>query len=118
MHEMSLVEALMEALLEAFENHPAWLRARRVELHVGRLRQIVPEAMTFCFDVAAQGTPLEGARLDLVEISLEARCKRCDHRWEPEDLIFSCPICGAVDVETTRGMELDIASMEVEEGDG
>ncbi|MBL3593625.1 MAG: hydrogenase maturation nickel metallochaperone HypA [Synergistaceae bacterium] len=118
MHEMSLVEALMEALLEAFEKHPNWLRARRVELHVGRLRQVVPEAMIFCFDVASRGTPLEGACLDLVEIPLEAFCEACGHRWGPEDLVFFCPACGSVDVETVAGMDLDIASMEVEEGDG
>ena len=38
-----------------------------VRLEVGRASGVMPEALSFCFDVCAHGTSLEGARLDIVE---------------------------------------------------
>jgi hydrogenase nickel incorporation protein HypA/HybF len=38
-----------------------------VRLEIGRLSAVVPDSIRFCFDICAQGTPLEGAELEIVE---------------------------------------------------
>lgn len=117
MHEMSLVESLLNSLLAMTEKHPEWEKITRVNLRVGAMRQVVPEAMEFCFDIAIKGTPLEGARLVLTDVPVQCHCRSCGHRWSGDDRIFICSSCGSPEVELTSGMELEIDTMEVEEFD-
>jgi hydrogenase nickel incorporation protein HypA/HybF len=42
-------------------------RVTRVVLAVGRDTCVLPDAIRFCFELACEGTPAEGARLDIVE---------------------------------------------------
>lgn len=117
MHEMSLIESLMDSLLSMIEEHPEWKKITRINLRVGAMRQVVPEAMEFCFNTAIKGTPLEGARLELTSVPVQCHCKSCGHRWPGADRIFICVSCGSSDVELTAGMELEIDTLEVEEID-
>jgi len=113
MHEMSLVEALMDTLLD-MQRRQGWSRVSRVTLKVGRLRQVVPEAMVFCFEVASKGTSVEGASLEIEEAPLVSRCTRCGEEWSDSESLGLCPFCGSVDVEVVQGMELLLESVEVE----
>ena len=115
MHEMSLVESLMESLLNLLEEHPEWERVERVHLRVGAMRQVVPEAMEFCYRTAIAGTPLEGSELVLNSVPVHCRCNACGHRWPGDDRIFICPVCSSPEVELEEGMELEIDTLEVEE---
>lgn len=113
MHEMSLVEALMDTLLD-MQRRQGWSRVSRVTLKVGKLRQVVPEAMVFCFEVASKGTPVEGASLEIEEAPLVSRCTRCGEEWSDSESLGLCPFCGSADVEVVQGMELLLESVEVE----
>src|SRR5437773_880854 len=59
MHELSIAEAIV-GIASA---HAAGRPVARVEIKVGHLRQVVPSALTFAFELVAQGTVLEGAEL-------------------------------------------------------
>jgi hydrogenase nickel incorporation protein HypA/HybF len=48
-----------------------------VRLAVGALGHVEPEAMRFCFDVAARGTIAEGAQLESRTVPGEAWCLDC-----------------------------------------
>ena len=113
MHETSLVEALMDTLLD-MQRRQGWSGVSRVTLKVGKLRQVVPEAMVFCFEVASKGTSVEGASLEIEEAPLVSRCTRCGEEWSDSESLGLCPFCGSVDVEVVQGMELLLESVEVE----
>lgn len=115
MHEMSLVESLMDSLLSMIQEHPEWEKVTRVNLRVGAMRQVVPESMAFCFDIAIRGTSLEGAELLLTSVPIQCHCRSCGQSWPGDDRIFICSSCGSPDVELTAGMELEIDTLEVEE---
>ncbi len=115
MHEMSLVESLLDSLLQMLDENPEWGSVTQVRLRVGAMRQVVPEAMEFCFHTAIAGTPLEGARLVLTSVPVHCHCNACGHRWPGDDRIFICPACRSPEVELEAGMELEIDSLEVEE---
>jgi hydrogenase nickel incorporation protein HypA/HybF len=83
-----------------------------VRVEVGALCAVVPDAMSFCFELAVEGTVADGARLDIDVRPGAARCRSCDAHFELTDPILLCP-CGSADVEVLTGRDLKILSMEV-----
>ena len=65
MHELAIAEAVVSSVTERMPG----ARVVRVVLRIGTLACVEPAAMTFCFDAAAQGTALEGAALEIVEVA-------------------------------------------------
>jgi hydrogenase nickel incorporation protein HypA/HybF len=65
-HELSIAVALVETACEkaAEIGGP---RIEAVHVEIGRLSGVVADALLFSFDVAAQGTPIEGAKLRVTE---------------------------------------------------
>ena len=113
MHEMSITESILAVALEEAQKYGD-RKIRSLTLRIGKLRQIVPETLYFCFDVVSQGTPAEGARLDIEEIPVYAYCESCEREFEVEDFLFVCPHCGLGHVTMTQGDELILANMELE----
>ena len=112
MHEMSLVEALLESLLPICEEN-RWKKVERVFLRIGTLRQVIPEALVFCFETAAVGTPFAGAKLEIQDVPIRQKCGRCGVEWGGEIPLGRCGACGSIEVETISGVELEIESLEV-----
>ena len=112
MHELSLVKSVIDVLSgHAKEN--GWPRVTKVTIKIGKMRQVIPDVMKFSFSVASEGTLLEGAELEIIELPLSFTCRKCGFVWNEQ--VFSCPECGSNDAEIMHGMELDIDSVEVED---
>jgi hydrogenase nickel incorporation protein HypA/HybF len=109
MHELALVESVIEMVAE----HAKGRCVRRVRLEIGKLTCVAPDAIRFCFDVATAETPLDGARLEIVEIEARARCRSCGRTFVQETLWASCP-CGAQDCERMSGDELRVKEYELD----
>jgi hydrogenase nickel incorporation protein HypA/HybF len=111
MHELSIAVGLIELATEeaARQGH---VRIAALHLRVGPLAGVVPDALRFSFDLAAEGTPVEGARLEIEETPVTVRCVTCggDHRV-PANRI-RCPLCGAA-ADVVGGRELELTAMEV-----
>lgn len=117
MHEMSLVESIMDAILEMKEQNN-WGRIQKIVLKIGDMRQVIPEIMVFAFKTASESTPLEGAELIIKAVKLHFSCKDCQKEWGEENMAFLCPFCGSYEVELLHGMELEIERLEVDETNG
>lgn len=115
-HELSLVEALCKELLQQGQEQ-GWATVTRIVLRVGEMRQVVPDVLLFCFDVASKGTILEGAVLDIVPVPLLWTCRECGNVWPGDAACALCPNCGAVRTELREGMELEIDFVEVEDSE-
>lgn len=113
-HELSLVEALCKELLQQGQEQE-WPRVTRIALRVGEMRQVVPDVLLFCFDVASKGTILEGAVLDIVPVPLLWMCLECGNVWPGDAANALCPNCGAMRTVLREGMELEIDFVEVED---
>ena len=108
MHELSIAQSVVDAVLERTgERHVTTVR-----LQVGRLSGVVADALQFCFELAAAGTPLEGAALEIEEPTGRAHCRDCGTEFALPDLILLCE-CGSADVEVMSGRELQLTSVEV-----
>jgi hydrogenase nickel incorporation protein HypA/HybF len=112
MHEFSIASAVVDTALR----HAAGRRVTVVTVRFGRLRQIVPESLEFAFGVLTRETLCEGARLEQEIVPARLRCEPCAHEWEIELPAFRCPRCGGARVAVVSGEELEVESIEVEEG--
>jgi hydrogenase nickel incorporation protein HypA/HybF len=111
MHELSIASAVVATA----ERHAGGRRVTRVSVRAGRMRQVVPDALRFSFDICARDTVCEGARLELAEIAVRLRCTQCDCAWEPEIPAFRCPMCASARVTVEAGEELEVDFIDVEE---
>ncbi len=112
MHEVGLMQRTLEIALEHASQH----RARsicRVTLRVGALSGVVPEALSFAFDVLTRGTIAEGAKLEMESVPVTCFCAACEQEFAPPDLFYECPRCHQLSTQVRRGQELELAYLEV-----
>jgi len=115
MHEVSVVEEIVEALRGEMKNYPG-SRLQSVSLKIGKLRQFVPEMMEFSYGVAINEDPVLGeSKLVIEEIPIRIRCRDCAIEKEVEDYDFHCPICSSANVEMITGNELLLEALEITE---
>lgn len=88
-------------------------RVNAVWLEIGALSCVTADALRFCFDAVAQGTPAEGARLEIIGIPGEGVCERCARPSPMEALYGLCPHCEAPAMRPQRGTELRVKQIEV-----
>ena len=110
MHELSIAQALVDIV----ERHAAGRRVTEVEVRVGALRQVVPDALAFAFTLVARDTVADDARLVLEEVAAAARCRDCGAESEQHAFPLTCGACGGWDLEVTRGEELCVEALECE----
>ncbi len=108
MHELAIAESLVGIAAD----HAGGRRVTRVDVKVGALRQVVPSALRFGFEVTAQGTVVEGASLRIEPVAAEGLC-RCGTRSTLRRFPFACQACGALDLEIVGGEELLVEALEV-----
>ena len=65
MHELALTQAIVEECAARAEG----CRVTKVVVEIGELSAVLPDAVRFCFDLCCEGTPLEGAELEIVALS-------------------------------------------------
>ena len=111
MHELSIAESIVDVA----ERHAAGRRVYAVDVKVGHLRQVVPSALEFAFELTAKGTCLDGAELRIEEVPAAGRCRACATTSVLERFPLTCAACGGLDVEVTAGEELLVDSLELEE---
>jgi hydrogenase nickel incorporation protein HypA/HybF len=62
MHELGITRNIVAIVGEAAVGR----RVVRITLEIGEEAGVAADAIAFCFDVVARGTPVEGAVLDIV----------------------------------------------------
>ena len=108
MHELAIAESVVSSVLERTGDN----RVSVVRLRVGRLSGVVPDALTFCFELAAAGTTLEGAALEIADERGRAHCRSCGIDFDLDDPFLLCE-CGSADVSLLSGRQLSVTSVEV-----
>jgi hydrogenase nickel incorporation protein HypA/HybF len=108
MHELSITRNVVAICAQ----HAQGARVARVRLEIGALSGVLPDAVRFCFDLCAQGTPVEGAQLEILERPGRAVCRACGGEVALDTLIGRCR-CGSSDLQLTSGAELNVKDMEV-----
>jgi hydrogenase nickel incorporation protein HypA/HybF len=111
LHELAIAEGIVRVASE----HAGTRRVAAVEVKVGRLRQVVPSALAFSFELVARGTPVEDAELLITDVAARGLCRACGHHSELPAFPLRCERCGGLDLEITAGEELHVEALELEE---
>jgi hydrogenase nickel incorporation protein HypA/HybF len=107
-HELGIAQGVIEAVTERLPG----VKIISVRLEVGALSGVAPDSLRFSFGLAAQGTALEGASLEIIQSPARCHCRACGADFEPgEPVAPLCP-CGSADVTVLSGQELRIASVQ------
>jgi hydrogenase nickel incorporation protein HypA/HybF len=108
MHELAIAESVIEAITDRTGERPV----TRVVLEVGPLSGVSSSSLSFCFELATEGTSLAGARLDIEAPIGKGHCLSCDTDFQLAALTLLCP-CGSSNVVVLSGDQLRVLSVEV-----
>jgi hydrogenase nickel incorporation protein HypA/HybF len=86
-----------------------------VTVRVGHLRQVVPDALLFSWEVVTDSSALKGAKLVIEQVPAVIECTNCGTQTTLDMPIMSCGSCESFDVTILSGEELVVVSMEIEE---
>ncbi|MDT4915959.1 MAG: hydrogenase nickel incorporation protein HypA/HybF [Pseudonocardiales bacterium] len=108
MHELAIATSVVDTI----SARVAGRKVHGVRLEIGKLSGVSVESLRFCFDIAAAGSEVDGAALEIEEPAGRARCERCLEEFLVDDRILLCA-CGSSEVRVLAGDELRILSVEV-----
>jgi len=116
LHELAIAESLLQIIVDESKKH-GLERVNKVKLQVGKFTAVVPESLTFCFELISQDTLASGAKIEIESVGIVARCEKCDISFDVEKQVFLCPRCGEPAMELLSGRELSVLSIEGETGE-
>jgi hydrogenase nickel incorporation protein HypA/HybF len=67
MHELSIAQGIVEVVRKHLPMDEVQ-EVKAVRLRIGDQVTIVPDSLQFCFDLACEGTILQGARLEIENV--------------------------------------------------
>ena len=108
MHELGIAEEIIRVADQGRQGG----RVTKVTLEIGKLSAVLPDALRFCWSLAAEGTALEGSELEIIEVPGAGRCEACGAEVEMHAPFTRCA-CGGSNLEWLRGDGLRLKSLEV-----
>lgn len=113
MHESSVALSLVEVAQDVLREQGLPGPVTALTVRLGEWSSMVPEALRAAFPAAAEGTPLAGARLELVGVPGVGVCPV--HGEVALDLSrgLRCPVCGERTPELIQGDELELDALEL-----
>jgi hydrogenase nickel incorporation protein HypA/HybF len=111
-HELAIAANILD-IVRAHVPPGQEAEVRAVRLRVGSLSGVVPECLAFNFGALVHGTSLAQAQLVVDSAPGAGRCRACDASFDAALPPWSCPACGAPDVEVQGGDELRVTAIEL-----
>jgi hydrogenase nickel incorporation protein HypA/HybF len=113
MHELSIAMSIVEMAEEEAGNRNA--RVTAVHLKLGMLSGVVKDSLLSSYELACEGTGLQGSRLVIEEIPVIAFCPRCQAPRALNSIQwFACPECKGPVSDVIQGRELQVAALEIQ----
>lgn len=115
MHELSIALSIIEGASNEIRRHGD-VKIGAVHLKLGPLSGVVKDALLFSYELACEGTPLEGSQLVIEEVPVLIFCPSCKaERALPSIQQMCCPVCGALTPQILQGHELELVALEISE---
>lgn len=114
MHELAIAEGIADVVTRSATEHGA-TRVKNVHLRIGEASGVVPDSLSFCFELLAGQTPLlTGAKLSIDVTPHRAWCRGCAREFQVRDFVSQCPDCQEWSDRIVSGTELQVVEMEIE----
>jgi hydrogenase nickel incorporation protein HypA/HybF len=109
MHELAIMQDIVDTVCKVAGE----AQVSRVLLEIGSMSGLAADSLRFCFDLCTKATMLEGALLEIHDVTARARCCECNAEFLMENAIVFC-VCGSAKVEILAGNELRIKEVELQ----
>lgn len=111
MHELSIAYSLVQMAIQTAEQNNL-KKVDELHLKLGVFSGVVKEALQFSFDIATEGTKLEGARLMIDEVPVKIYCANCEKEYVlPKPIPMKCPECNMSTNDLLEGKEIELYSL-------
>jgi hydrogenase nickel incorporation protein HypA/HybF len=110
-HEFSLCDAILGKVQRHSDGRPV----TQVTVRIGHLRQVVPDALLFGWEMLTAPTDLNGTELVIEPVPAVVECKGCGAETTLDVPILMCGTCDSFNVRLLSGEEFLVVSMEVAE---
>jgi hydrogenase nickel incorporation protein HypA/HybF len=110
-HELSLCQAILGKVQQHSDGRPV----TQVNVRIGHLRQVVPDALKFSWEMLTTSTELHGTELVIEQVPALVECTACGAETVLDLPILMCGTCESFDVRLLSGEEFLVVSMEVAE---
>lgn len=112
MHEYPITQRIIEVAAEyAVKNGADQVKA--INLIVGDYSGYVASSIELYFDIIAEGSACEKAKLNIERVIPKLKCNSCGEFFERKPFSFECPHCGGEGSPTEIGKEFYIKSIEI-----
>ena len=115
MHEVSIVEALIEQVEGEVTRAGACGKVTRLVLSIGRLSGVQVDSIRFAFELLSPDTIVEGAALEIETPPAVCVCAACGARTELEELCLECPACDSHEISIEGGREMLLLTIDVDD---
>lgn len=123
MHEFSMAQGILNAVLETAEANDA-NKVTDIVIEIGRLAMLNPEQLKFMLDVLVEDTLAENAKIIIEDIDVEIKCYNCDYEgianvddsdhYAP---MILCPKCESHRVNVLNGKDVTVRNISIEKDD-
>lgn len=113
MHEYPATLQIIKIATEHARQHQA-KRITRITLVVGEKSGFLSDSIQLYFTIIAEGTPAEGAVLEILSVKPLLRCRACAELFTRKPYSFACPKCGQDGQPTEIGKEFYVKNIEIE----
>ena len=109
MHELSLAQAIADTV----RRHADGTSVERVTVRIGHFRQVVPDSLTFSWQLLTEGSELEGCELSIEHVPAVVTCRQCATDTRLDWPILQCRSCESTDVTLVSGEEFLVVSIDL-----
>ena len=113
MHEYPVTEQIIKIASQAARDNNA-KSVSLIRLVVGQQSGFVGDSIQMYFDILAEGTPCQGASLDIEYIQAQWFCPGCNAYYLRQPMSFACPLCGQDGLPSDVGKEFYVKDIEIE----
>jgi hydrogenase nickel incorporation protein HypA/HybF len=113
MHEMSIAQSILD-IVDEYMTNEAGQKLKEVAVEIGELVAVVPDSLTFCYEVLVEETDYRDSKLNIQIVPLNGTCSGCSRSFNIKNYEFICPHCQSTSLEIQGGQELRISHLEVE----
>jgi hydrogenase nickel incorporation protein HypA/HybF len=113
MHELPVTQSILEIAVRHAQKSNAQ-RILSLNIVIGQLATIVDDSVQFYWDLIAQDTIAEGAKLNFRRIPAVLQCMDCQQQFTLGTTDLACPDCQSVNIKIVSGKEFFLESIDVE----
>lgn len=115
MHETVIASSLLKIITEETAKQNKNLYVDEIRLKIGLLNCIEAQTVQGCFEILAENTRAEHAKMIIERLPLEGFCNDCQKNISITKRHFVCPLCQSGNVDWQGGNEMQITSIKVHE---